>query len=185
MGGGLLDTLTAALDDLADVDVDSLDDDTLHGAVVGLGALSTRLEAQWCRLIVRWDGRQIWADNGSKAAGARLARETHRRRGDADRLVRRARDLAAMPHTEKAYAAGRSTAPTSIWSPRATGSGAMPTSRKARSSSSTCGHRSSGSPTGASSTGSSGPITPPPSSRWRCARRRPRSTVCDPGRCRP
>ena len=37
---------------------------------------------------------------------ARFARETHRRRGDADRLVRRARDLATMPHTEAAYPAG-------------------------------------------------------------------------------
>ena len=58
------------------------------------------------RLIRVWDNRQIWADNGSKAAGARLARETHRRRKEADRLVRRARDLVKMPHTEAAYQAG-------------------------------------------------------------------------------
>ena len=80
MAGGLLATLTAAIDELADIDLDTLVDAELHDAVVGLGGLSSRLEAQWCRLIGRWDSRQIWADNGSKAPGARLARETHRRR---------------------------------------------------------------------------------------------------------
>ena len=106
MVGGLLDTLVTAIDDLAAVDLDTVDDAELHDLVVALGELSTRLEAQWCRLIGRWDARQLWAADGSKAAGARLARETHRRRGDCDRLVRRARDLAAMPHTEAAYTAG-------------------------------------------------------------------------------
>ena len=106
MTGGLVDTLTAALDELAELDLDTVEDAELHDAVVALGGLSTRLEAQWCRLIGRWDARQLWAADGSKAAGARLARETHRPRGDADRLVRRARDLTAMPHTESAYSAG-------------------------------------------------------------------------------
>ena len=105
MVGELL-TLTAALEELAAVDVDTVTDAELHDAVVGLGTLSTRLEAQWCRLIGRWDGRHIWADNGSKAAAARLARETRWRRGDCDRLVGRARDLTRMPHTEAAYRAG-------------------------------------------------------------------------------
>ena len=106
MVGGLVDRLEAVLDEFAGLDVDTLDDSELHELVVGLGVLSTRLEAAWCRLIGRWDSRQIWAADGSKAAGARLARETHRRRGDADRLVRRARDLHQMPHTEKVYGAG-------------------------------------------------------------------------------
>ena len=105
MVGGPLATLTAAIDELAGVDLDSVGDAELHDAVVGLGALSTRLEAQWCRLIRSWDNRQIWADNGSKAAGARLARETHRRprRRPAGH---RARDLVKMPHTDAAYQAG-------------------------------------------------------------------------------
>ena len=106
MVGELLEGLSAVIDEFAALDVDTLGDDELHDAVVGLGALSTRLEAQWCRLIGRWDRRQVWADNGSKAAGARLARETHWRRGDCDRLVHRARDLVTMPHAEAAYGAG-------------------------------------------------------------------------------
>jgi hypothetical protein len=106
MIGGPLQKLTAAIDELADLDVDTLDDGDLDEIVIVLSGLSTRLEAQWCRLIRGWDTRRVWAADGSKAAAARLARATHLRRGDTDRLVRRARDLAAMPHTEAAYAAG-------------------------------------------------------------------------------
>ena len=73
MVGRPLATLTAAIDELAGIDLDGVGDAELHDAVVGLGGLSARLEAQWCRLIRVWDNRQIWADNGSKAAGARLA----------------------------------------------------------------------------------------------------------------
>ena len=50
-------------------------------------------------MIHRWDNRQIWADNGSKAPGARLARETGMRHPRAKTLVRRARNLPAMPAT--------------------------------------------------------------------------------------
>jgi hypothetical protein len=110
MGGGPLDELLERLDgvlaELAGIDVESVDDEVVHDAVVACGALSTRLEAQWCRLLAVWDRRRIWADNGSKAAGARLARETHWRRGDTDRLVSRSRQLASMPIAAAAYAGG-------------------------------------------------------------------------------
>jgi hypothetical protein len=106
MASALLDALTTALDELADLDIDSVDDVELHDVVVALGTLSTRLEAQWCRLISRWDATLLWANDGSKAPGARLARETHMRRGDCDRLVHRARDLATMAATSTAYNVG-------------------------------------------------------------------------------
>jgi Domain of unknown function (DUF222) len=106
MGTATLVGVRAALDGLAAVDVDALSDGELHGVVVELGELSTRLEALWCRAIGRWDARMIWADNGSRAPGARLARETHRRPGSCARLVTRARKLTAMPVTTAAYEAG-------------------------------------------------------------------------------
>jgi hypothetical protein len=106
MAGGLLDRLSDTLDELADLDVDALDDAELHDAVTASGGLTSRLEALWCRLIGAWDRRQLWADDGSRSPAARLARETHRRRGDCDRLVRRAGDLTSMPATTAAYAAG-------------------------------------------------------------------------------
>ena len=107
MVGELLEGLSAVIDEFAGLDLDALGDAELHDAVVGLGAVSSRLEAQWCRLIGRWDRRQVWADDGSKAAGARLARETHWRRGDCDRSRRTGPAISStMPHTEAAYAAG-------------------------------------------------------------------------------
>jgi hypothetical protein len=90
----------------ADLDVDTLDDDTVDDLVVALGTHATRLEAAWCRLVGVWDRRQLWAANGSKSPGARLARETHLSPADPTRLVRRARHLAEMPHTAAAHAAG-------------------------------------------------------------------------------
>ncbi len=83
-----------------------MSDGELHAVVVELGELSTRLEAQWCRAIARWDARMVWADNGSRSPGARLARETGRRPGGCGRLVSRARKLATMPVTATAYASG-------------------------------------------------------------------------------
>jgi hypothetical protein len=105
MDEGLLERLEAVLDDLANLDVDTLDDTTVDDLVVALGSQSTRLEAAWCRLIGVWDHRQLWATNGSKSPAARLARETHRRPADTARLVRRARHLDHMPHTAAAHAA--------------------------------------------------------------------------------
>lgn len=106
MGVSTLDTLTTAIDELLAVDVHSIDDTGLHELVVELGRQSSRLEAAWCGLIRSWDRRQIWADNGSKAPGARLARDTHLRKSDANRLVRRGRALGSMPLAAVAYQAG-------------------------------------------------------------------------------
>jgi len=103
MGTRVLDQLHEALDTLAGLDPDTLDDATVHDLVVGLAAETTRLEAVRCQLIGVWDNRTLWADNGSKA---RLARDTHLRRGRADRLVTRSRTLDSMPATAQAYAAG-------------------------------------------------------------------------------
>ena len=108
MVGQLLERLTAVIDELAAIDLDTLADAEIHDAVVGLGGLSSRLEAQWCRLIGRWDGRQIWAVNGSKAAGARLARESAlASSGRRPSGAPRPRPRLGEPHTEQAYEAGQ------------------------------------------------------------------------------
>jgi hypothetical protein len=106
MASGLLDRLEGFIDELAAVDLDTLSDSELHDTVVALGRLSSRLEAAWCRQIGRWDARHVWADNGSKSAASRLSRESHWRKADCARIVRRARRLATMPHTDTAYAVG-------------------------------------------------------------------------------
>src|SRR3954470_10823949 len=48
----------------------------------------------------------VWADDGSKAAGARLARDTETGKRSAYGLVRRARQLVSMPVVADAFAAG-------------------------------------------------------------------------------
>ena len=106
MAEDLLERLGAVIEALAGVNVDDLDDDTLHDFVVSLGSLDSRLEAAWCRLIGAWDRRLLWASNGSKSPGARLARETHLRPTDTGRIVRRARSLAEMPAAAAAYDSG-------------------------------------------------------------------------------
>ena len=103
------ETLSAAIDELLDVDPTTLDDAELHALVVGIGRQSNRLHAAWCRAIRQWDARRIWADNGSKAAGARLSRECRMRKVVADHLVHQARALDEMPATSEAFAAGELT----------------------------------------------------------------------------
>lgn len=106
MAASDLDILTPGIDGLADVDLDALADSELHDSLVGLATVITRLEAELCRRLQRWDTRQIWANNGSKAPAARLARETHMPRPKAQRLVSRSRQLVSMPLTAQAYATG-------------------------------------------------------------------------------
>ena len=98
--------LEDAVDVFAGVDVEDLSSDELHEVIRRLSVVSNRLEAQVVRVVHRWDATLAWADNGSKAPGARLARETGVPKGDAQRLVRRGRALQSMPLTEAAYAAG-------------------------------------------------------------------------------
>jgi hypothetical protein len=98
--------LDEAIEQLAVVDVDSIDGTELHETIRWLSRAKVRLEAQVVRVVHRWDTSMAWADNASKAPGARLARETHLPKPEANRLVRRGRALASMPVTADAYTAG-------------------------------------------------------------------------------
>ena len=68
--------LEEAVELFAGVDVEALSGDELHDTIRRLSVVSNRLEAQVVRVVHRWDATLAWADNGSKAPGARLARET-------------------------------------------------------------------------------------------------------------
>ena len=106
--GMVTEHLAAALDELLDLDAPRpVSDDELHDAVIDLARQTSRLRAAWCQLVRAWDTRQLWADNGSKAPGARLSRECRMRKAAADHLVHQARALTAMPHTATAFAARR------------------------------------------------------------------------------
>ena len=73
--------LEEAVEVFAGVDVEALSSDELHDTIRRLSVVSNRLEAQVVRVVHRWDATLAWADNGSKAPGARLARETRSAQG--------------------------------------------------------------------------------------------------------
>jgi hypothetical protein len=69
-------------------------------------ALGDLLAALRAKLISAWDGRGVWADDGSRAAAHRLSREASMSVGSAKVELRRARQLRSMPHTAAAVASG-------------------------------------------------------------------------------
>jgi Domain of unknown function (DUF222) len=106
MGNELADRLDAALGDLLGLDPDDLSDGELHDLVVTVQRESHRLAALRAKLLSAWHGRGIWADDGSRSAPHRLARETAMAVGSAKVELRRARALRSMPATAAAVADG-------------------------------------------------------------------------------
>ena len=107
MGTSRLEALSESIDDLLSGDrLDELDDDGLHDVVVGLLRQSHRLAAVRARLISVWDRRGLWARDGSRSPGHRLAREAAMSIPAGKREVRRARALDSMPRTTAALAEG-------------------------------------------------------------------------------
>ncbi len=105
----VVDRLRDTLDEVVDVDVAELSDGEVHRAVLGLVEQRNRLDAAILALTGEWAARGIWAEDGSRAAGARLARDSHLRRPTAYRLVRHAAALESMPLVAEALAAGKLT----------------------------------------------------------------------------
>src|SRR5438105_14020446 len=54
---------------------DELSDTELHQLVIDLERESSRLAAVRARYLGAWDRRRSWADDGSRSASARLARD--------------------------------------------------------------------------------------------------------------
>lgn len=102
-GVGLLEQ---GIDALAAMDVDALTDAELHELAVMSLRLRDRLAAVTAPVVARWDARTVWADNGARTAGTRLAVESGSSKGGADAVVRRARALSGMPVTLAAAKSG-------------------------------------------------------------------------------
>ena len=98
--------LQAVLSELEAVDPDELSDAALHRLVIGLQVESAQLAAQRARLVSAWDARRAWADDGSKAAWGRLAREARLSARTAKAEVGRGKKLRTMPVTAAALASG-------------------------------------------------------------------------------
>jgi hypothetical protein len=98
--------LERAIGEIAALDVDALTDDELHEQLVALQRMADRLTAVIAPLARRWDARQVWADDGSKSASARLARECGASQRSTAALLRRARALGSMSETSAAAVTG-------------------------------------------------------------------------------
>ncbi len=115
-GAGVVDGESSAagcfageIDGLAGLDPDSLDDAELCETVVELQRQRARLAAVSQRLTAALDARRVWADDGSRSAGAWLAHRCHLPMGQARGEVRLGRRLRSMPATAEAFAAGEIT----------------------------------------------------------------------------
>jgi hypothetical protein len=102
-----MELLDQAIDAVAAVDPDALSDAELHELVVATRRQRDRLAAAEARLLAVWDARKIWADDGSKAAASRLARECSLATQTTRVELRRARKLRGMPQTAEALRDGK------------------------------------------------------------------------------
>lgn len=98
--------VAVAIDELLGQDPEALDDEALQVAVVALERLSSRFAAARARFTSVWDSRTVWAGDGSRAAGVRLARDARCSPVTGRAEVRRARALRSMPLVRAAFEAG-------------------------------------------------------------------------------
>ncbi len=102
---GLAAEVVAVVEALAGPE--GLDDESLAEAVTGLVRVRSLLDAVTAGFVARWDARRLWADDGSRSAGARLGRDAGCRRQSGTRMVHVARSLRSMPLVADAWQAGR------------------------------------------------------------------------------
>ena len=99
--------LEDAVAELESIDPAGLTEVELHELVVAMERTESRFAGVRARLLAVWDSRRGWADDGSKSAAARLARECRLSMVSARRELKRARKLRSMPATAAALQAGR------------------------------------------------------------------------------
>jgi hypothetical protein len=102
-----VETLEAAIDALTDVDLDGLDDGTLHELTVATQRLRDRLDVSAGRLLARWDDRQVWRNDQSLSPAARLSRELNASMRTARSRLRHAHALVRVPAVTAAVGSGR------------------------------------------------------------------------------
>jgi Domain of unknown function (DUF222) len=103
---GVIEELDGVIEGVLALDADTLTDAELHDAVVEIQRQRARLGAAAAALLSHWDRRGRWADDRSRSAASRLARDTRSSVGSANVELRRARQLATMPATTTAIGAG-------------------------------------------------------------------------------
>ncbi len=99
--------LGRAIDEVAAIDPSTLSATELQDLVIELIREESRFAAARAALVAAWDAQRQWADNGSKAAVARLMLDARVSARTAKRELFRARRLRTMPCTSAALAEGK------------------------------------------------------------------------------
>ena len=85
----------------------TVDDTELHTSVIALEKTKSALEVGASRVLQRWDARHVWAPGGHRSAAARLSRDANISTPTAQRELRRARTIAALPTASAAVTVGQ------------------------------------------------------------------------------
>jgi hypothetical protein len=102
----VVDALQASIDALADVDLDSLDGESLHELTVATQRMRDRFEVAAGRVLARWDDRQVWRSDQSLSGAARLSRELATSTRTARSRLRRAHAMEQVPAVSDLVDAG-------------------------------------------------------------------------------
>jgi Domain of unknown function (DUF222) len=102
----VLAAATAALADLAALDLDTLTANELSDAVLEMQRLRSRLEATEARVLARWDADRVWQSSGAKTGAAWLSCQQRIPIQTARQRIRHARALRTLPEVEAAWSAG-------------------------------------------------------------------------------
>ena len=78
----------------------------LHADVISLQRIRAKLGVLAAATLSEWDHALVWAEDGSRSAASRLARDTHSSVRCAKQELRRARQLCHLPVTRAAVTAG-------------------------------------------------------------------------------
>jgi hypothetical protein len=104
--GVLVKQLNDTLAELAVADLDTVAPTELADVLVDLLGADSRLDAVCAQVAGRVDASMVWANDGSRSCAGWLGRAAHRDRREMAGLVRRARQLRAMPGAQAAHGAG-------------------------------------------------------------------------------
>jgi hypothetical protein len=91
--------LHAALNVLAEADLDQLADDDLAAFVEDLYRLDARFTGRRCDVVRRFDARKVWRSSGARSATTWIATRTRVPKAQAGSELRLGRRLAALPRT--------------------------------------------------------------------------------------
>src|SRR4051812_1802897 len=98
--------MRAAIDEVAEADLDVLPAPVLSEMVEELQRMRARLEAAEARVIARWDADRCWQADGAQSGGAWLVWKARLPRSAAHQRVRHARALRTLPEVAAAWSAG-------------------------------------------------------------------------------